>query len=80
MRGGLHEAVRINAHARLLALKVSFLTLAAVALLAFFPAGGLPSYIRGEIPRRKPSPPSPGKKEPGAGEIPHEDQTPFAAA
>jgi MFS family permease len=44
------EAVRINTDARLLALKVSFFTLAALSLLAFFPAGGLPDYVRGEIP------------------------------
>ena len=36
------EAVRINTHARLVALKVSFFALAALALLAFFPAGRVP--------------------------------------
>lgn len=46
------EAVRINTDARLLALKVSFFALAGLSLLAFFPAGGLPDYIRGEIPKR----------------------------
>jgi MFS family permease len=44
------EVVRINTEARLLALKVSFFTLAGLALLAFFPAGGLPNYVRGELP------------------------------
>jgi MFS family permease len=44
------EAVRINTETRLLALKVSFFTLAGLALLAFFPAGGLPAYVRGELP------------------------------
>ena len=42
------EAVRINTDARLVALKVSFFSLAGLALLAFFPAGGLPSYVREE--------------------------------
>jgi hypothetical protein len=45
----VNEAERINIEARLLALKVSFFTLAGLALLAFFPAGGLPDYARGEI-------------------------------
>lgn len=36
------EAVRINTHARLVALKVSFFALAALALLAFLPAGRVP--------------------------------------
>jgi MFS family permease len=44
------EAVRINTDARLQALKISFFTLAGLALLAFFPAGGLPGYVRGELP------------------------------
>ena len=43
------EAVRINEEARLLALKDSFLILAAVALLAIIPALGLPKYNPGEI-------------------------------
>jgi hypothetical protein len=37
------EAVQINARARLVALKATFLALAALSLLAYFPAGGLPS-------------------------------------
>jgi MFS family permease len=44
------ESARINTEARLLALKVCFFTLAGLALLAFFPAGGLPGYVRGEVP------------------------------
>jgi MFS family permease len=40
------EAVRINTHARLLALKATFFALAGCALLAFFPAGALPGYVR----------------------------------
>lgn len=57
----VREAELINTEARLLALKVSFFTLAGLALLAFFPAGGLPSYIRGEIPGSN----SPSSKGPG---------------
>ena len=44
------EAVRINEVARLRALKASFLILAAIALLAVFPARGLPNYVPGEVP------------------------------
>jgi len=40
------EAVRINTDARLLALKATFFVLAGCALLAFFPAGALPGYVR----------------------------------
>jgi len=46
----VNEAVRINIEARIVALKVSFFTLASLALLAFFPAGRLPGYVRGEVP------------------------------
>lgn len=49
------EAVRINEDARLRALKASFLILASIALLALFPAMGLPSYKPGEIPSELPS-------------------------
>lgn len=41
--GHVDEAVRINTEARLIALKATFLALAALSLLAYFPAGGLPS-------------------------------------
>jgi MFS family permease len=44
------EAVAINTDARLRALKASFLILAGFALLAIFPALGLPDYRPGEIP------------------------------
>jgi predicted MFS family arabinose efflux permease len=44
------EAVAINTAMRLRALKISFLILAGVALLAILPAGGLPKYVPGEVP------------------------------
>src|SRR5262245_8862416 len=40
------EAERINTDARLIALKVTFFALAGLALLAYFPAGALPSAVR----------------------------------
>ena len=46
----VEEAVRINTDARMRSLKASFLVLAAIALLAIFPAQGLPSYRPGEVP------------------------------
>ncbi len=42
--------VTINVTSRLQALKISFLVLSAIALLAIIPAGGLPDYKPGEIP------------------------------
>jgi MFS family permease len=48
------EAVRINTESRLLALKISFLVLALISLLAIFPAGGLPHYDPHEIPIDQP--------------------------
>lgn len=51
----MNEAVRINTEGRLLALKVSFFTLSGLALLAFFPAGGLPNLVRGELPVKRTS-------------------------
>ena len=45
--------ISINELARLRALKISFLILAGVALLAIVPAGGLPDYLPGEIPADK---------------------------
>ncbi|HMT21955.1 MAG TPA: MFS transporter [Promineifilum sp.] len=53
------EAVRINETARLRSLRASFLILAALALLAIFPAMGLPDYSPGdepvvEVPEKKP--------------------------
>jgi MFS family permease len=47
------EVIGINVEARLRALKVSFLVLACVAVLAVIPAGGLPSYIAKEVPADK---------------------------
>jgi MFS family permease len=44
------EAVRVNTEARLRALKFGLLIMAAIALLAIFPATKLPNYIPGEIP------------------------------
>jgi hypothetical protein len=46
----VEEAVRINTEVRLQALKVAFLILAAIALLAVFPSYGLPNYVPQEIP------------------------------
>jgi hypothetical protein len=43
------EAVRINEEARLRALKAAFIILAAIAVLAIFPARGLPNYTPGEV-------------------------------
>jgi MFS family permease len=42
--------VEINVVARLQALKISFLVLAIIALLAVIPAGGLPNYVPKEVP------------------------------
>jgi MFS family permease len=42
--------VGINEAARLQSLKISFLVLACIALLAIIPAGGLPDYIPDEVP------------------------------
>jgi MFS family permease len=44
------EVVAINIEARIKSLKLSFLILAGIALLAVIPAGGLPDYIAKEIP------------------------------
>ncbi len=43
-------AVEINVVARLQSLKISFLVLASIALLAVIPAGGLPGYVPKEVP------------------------------
>jgi MFS family permease len=42
--------IDINVTARLQALKISFLVLASIALLAIIPAGGLPNYVPSELP------------------------------
>lgn len=46
----IDEVVRVNAEARLTALKISFQVLAGMALLGIFPAGRLSSYVPGEVP------------------------------
>ena len=50
------QALRVNAETRLPTLKISFLLIAAVALLAILPTGRLPEYLSGEIsdPLRRP--------------------------
>ncbi|MBK7676067.1 MAG: MFS transporter [Candidatus Accumulibacter sp.] len=52
----IKEAVRINEEARLRALKIGLLIMAALSLLAIFPAGRLPNYKPGEIPANPPLP------------------------
>ena len=49
------EAVRVNTEARLRALKIGFLIMAGLALLAIIPAGRLPNYLPGEIPSDAPT-------------------------
>lgn len=44
------EAVRINADARLRALKLSFLFLSVISLLMIVPSRRLPRYVPGEVP------------------------------
>jgi MFS family permease len=51
------QAVIINIAARLRALKISFLILAGIALLAIYPARGLPDYNPGEVPTELSQPP-----------------------
>ncbi|TCR87740.1 MFS transporter [Rhizobium sp. BK376] len=46
------EALRINTESRLRALKIGFLIMAGLALLALLPAGRLPDYRPGEIPEK----------------------------
>lgn len=46
----VEAAVQVNTEARLRALKIGLLIMAALALLAVFPAGRLPNYLPGEIP------------------------------
>jgi MFS family permease len=55
------EAVRINTESRLRALKIGFLVLSGLALLAIFPCSWLPDYRPGEIPSDQPR----GISEPG---------------
>src|SRR5262245_31227945 len=51
----LAEALRINAEARIRALKIGFLCLSGLALLALFPCRWLPDYKPGEIPGGPPT-------------------------
>lgn len=44
-------AVKVNEDARLQALKISILGLAAIAMLAMVPAGRMPDMLPGELPR-----------------------------
>lgn len=44
------EALRVNAAARLKALKIGLLLMAGLALLTILPAGRLPNYRPGEVP------------------------------
>jgi len=53
----VQEAVRINEEARLRALKIGLLIMAALSLLAIFPASRLPTYKPGEIPTNPPPKP-----------------------
>jgi MFS family permease len=48
------EAMRVNAEARLRALKIGLLVMAGLAALAILPSGGLPGYRAGEIPANPP--------------------------
>ncbi|TCI00578.1 MFS transporter [Roseococcus sp. SYP-B2431] len=56
------EAVRVNTEARLQALKIGLLIMAAVAALAMIPASRLPNYRPGEIPDR-PAPRNTARRE-----------------
>jgi uncharacterized membrane protein YraQ (UPF0718 family) len=50
----VEEAVRVNTEARLRALKIGLLIMAALAFLAILPAGRLPNYVPGEVPSDQP--------------------------
>lgn len=70
----VEEALRINTDARLLALKLTFFTFAGFALLAYFPAGALPGYVRSEAPDGKQAnageQPNPPGEQPGQSAVP----------
>jgi MFS family permease len=51
-----NEIVDINIDARLRALKITFIILASISLLAIVPAGNLPDYKPGEVPAGKTHP------------------------
>jgi len=50
------EAVRINTEGRSRALRICFLALTGLALVAIFPAGGLPGYVGSEAPGSRKQP------------------------
>jgi MFS family permease len=50
----LAEALRINSEARIRALKIGFMVLSGLALIALFPCRWLPAYRPGEIPAEAP--------------------------
>ena len=50
----IQEALRINADARLQALRLSLFFLAGLALLVIIPVGGLPDYVPGSVPNGDP--------------------------
>jgi len=52
--GQVREAVRINADARLRALRLSLFFSAGLAFLVIIPAGGLPNYVLGQVPSGHP--------------------------
>jgi hypothetical protein len=56
------EAVRINTEARLRSLKIGFLVLSGLALLAIVPSSWLPDYKPGEIPSAPSSGPGNGRR------------------
>jgi MFS family permease len=56
------EAVRINANARLRALRLGFLLMAGLALLTIIPAGKLPDSIPGKVPSDPPPDTAAGTK------------------
>ncbi|MDC7784395.1 MFS transporter [Rhodoplanes sp. TEM] len=53
----VREALRVNAEARLTALKIGLMIMAVVAMLGIIPASRLPNYIPGDIPDPSPAPP-----------------------
>jgi MFS family permease len=50
----VQEAIVVNTEARLRALKIALLLMAAVALIAIFPSGRLPGYVPGDMPDPSP--------------------------
>jgi len=62
------EAVQINEDARLRALRASFVILAAISLLAIFPASRLPGYVPEEVPAApaEEAPPKRSRKKPAS--------------